>query len=119
MALTETNRKVIGPTVRQATSAAINAALIPSRHQNATKNPHATCNSTMAKVTRRRMPSPYRAGKRPATMNEFTALRQRAKERRDQAIRLARQNYEHAMNAIGDLENRLLDRGKPKSKRIA
>jgi hypothetical protein len=51
-------------------------------------------------------------------MNEFTALRARAKERRDQAIRVARLSYEAAMSAIAELENRLLDRGKPKVKRV-
>src|SRR4051812_32081773 len=52
-------------------------------------------------------------------MNEFTLLRARAKERRDQAISLARSDYEQAMAAIGELENRLLDRGKPKVKRVS
>jgi hypothetical protein len=49
-------------------------------------------------------------------MQEFTALRARAKERRDQAIRVARLEYEQAMSQIAELENRLLDRGKPKVK---
>src|SRR4051812_34274704 len=49
-------------------------------------------------------------------MNEFTALRTRAKERRDLAITAARSNYEAAMLAIAELENSLLDRGKPKVK---
>lgn len=51
-----------------------------------------------------------------SAMHEFTALRARAKERRDQAIRVARLSYEQTISQIAELENRLLDRGKPKIK---
>lgn len=46
-------------------------------------------------------------------------LRQRAREQRDQAIAQAKATYETALNQITALENVLLDRGKPKVKRIS
>jgi hypothetical protein len=52
-------------------------------------------------------------------MNEFTMLRARAREQRDNAIALARSTYETALNQITALENVLLERGKPKIKRIS
>lgn len=52
-------------------------------------------------------------------MNEFTMLRERAREQRDKAIALARSTYETALNQITALENILLERGKPKVRRIS
>jgi len=46
-------------------------------------------------------------------------LRDRARDQRDAAIKLARSTYETALNQITALENILLERGKPKVRRIS
>lgn len=52
-------------------------------------------------------------------MNEFTALRARAREQRDKAIAQAKQNYAEALERIAVLENSLLERDKPKVRRTS
>jgi hypothetical protein len=51
-------------------------------------------------------------------MNEFSALRARARERRDAAIKQASTEYAESLNQIATLEDRLLQQARPKFRRV-
>jgi hypothetical protein len=51
-------------------------------------------------------------------MNEFSAIRARARERRDSAIKQARTEYAESLNQIAAPEDRLLQQARPKFRRV-